>query len=323
MTLADQGFLELGSMRLEYRMIGPRPDAAPTILMLHEGLGCVGLWGDFPDRVAAATGAGVFVYSRAGYGHSSPVALPRPLTFMHEEACRVLPRLLEAIGFRRGILAGHSDGASIAAIHAGSVEDHRVRGLVLVAPHFFTEDCGIAEIARVKDAYTTTDLREKLARWHADVDNAFRGWNDAWLDPDFRRWDITDALAYVRVPILIVQGEDDQYGSIRQIEVAREECYCPVDVTLMPGVRHAPHREAPDALLRAVADFANHLFRDHREGELAPTAAAAGSERHARPSAGHPRLSSTGKDVDGRDNPRTCSGGGHDDRRAVGARGHV
>jgi pimeloyl-ACP methyl ester carboxylesterase len=270
MTLADQGFLELGSMRLEYRMIGPRPDVAPTIVMLHEGLGCAGLWGDFPDRVAAATGAGVFVYSRAGYGNSSPVALPRPLAFMHEEACRVLPRVLDAIGFRRGILAGHSDGASIAAIHAGSVEDHRVRGLVLIAPHFFTEDCGIAEIARVKVAYEATDLREKLARWHADADNAFRGWNDAWLDPDFRRWDITDALAYIRVPILIVQGEDDQYGSIRQIEVAREECYCPVDVVLMPGVRHAPHREAPDALLRVVADFANHLFRDHREGEIGP-----------------------------------------------------
>jgi pimeloyl-ACP methyl ester carboxylesterase len=269
MTLGDQGFLELGSTRLEYRMVGPRPDAAPTIVMLHEGLGCVGLWGDFPDRLAATTGAGVFVYSRAGYGKSSSVALPRPLTFMHEEACRVLPRVLDAIGFRRGILAGHSDGASIAAIYAGSVEDHRVRGLVLVAPHFFTEDCGIAEIARVKDAYETTDLRAKLARWHADVDNAFRGWNDVWLDPDFRRWDITDVLAYIRVPILIVQGEDDQYGSIRQIEFAREECYCPVDVALMPGVRHAPHREAPDALLRVVADFANHLFRDHHEGEIA------------------------------------------------------
>src|SRR5438552_7589858 len=126
-TLADQGFLELGSMRLEYRMIGPRPDAAPTVVMLHEGLGCAGLWGDFPDRVAAATGAGVFAYSRAGYGNSSPVALPRPLTFMHDEANRVLPRLLEAIGFRRGTLAGHSDGASIAAIYAGSVEEHRVR----------------------------------------------------------------------------------------------------------------------------------------------------------------------------------------------------
>src|SRR6266852_3832447 len=122
MTLADQGFLGLGQkMRLEYRMIGPQPEAAPTIVMLHEGLGCVGLWGDFPDRLAAATGAGVFVYSRAGYGKSSPVTLPRPLSFMHDEAREVLPQLLAAIGFRRGLLLGHSDGASIAAIHAGSV----------------------------------------------------------------------------------------------------------------------------------------------------------------------------------------------------------
>jgi pimeloyl-ACP methyl ester carboxylesterase len=275
MTLASEGMLDLGSMRLEYRMIGPRPHAAPTIVMLHEGLGCVGLWGDFPDRLQAATGAGVFVYSRAGYGRSSPVKLPRPLTFMHEEARDVLPKVLDAIGFRRGLLVGHSDGASIAAIYAGSVQDHRVRGLTLIAPHFFTEDMGIAEIARAKEAYATTDLRQKLARWHADVDNAFRGWNDAWLDPEFRKWDITEPLAYIRVPILIVQGEDDQYGTQRQIEMARQECYCPVEVALYPDVRHSPHREAPALLLASISEFATRLLREHREGELSATAAAA------------------------------------------------
>jgi pimeloyl-ACP methyl ester carboxylesterase len=268
--IADQGFLDIGTMRLEYRMIGPRPDDAPTIVMLHEGLGCVGLWGDFPDKLAAAAGAGVFIYSRAGYGKSSPVPLPRPLTFMHEEARMVLPRILDAIGFRRGLLLGHSDGASIAAIYAGSVQDHRVRGLVLIAPHFFTEEMGLAEIARTKQAYETTDLRQKLARWHADVDNAFRGWNDAWLDPDFRKWGLTEELAYIRVPILIVQGADDQYGTTRQIEVAQEECYCPVEVSLLLGVRHAPHREATDETLRIVAGFANRLLREHREGNLGP-----------------------------------------------------
>ena len=278
MTLADHGFLELGPMRLEYRMIGPRPDAAPTIVMLHEGLGCVALWGDFPARLAAATGAGVFVYSRAGYGRSSSVPLPRPVDYMQREARDALPRLLDAISFRRGLLVGHSDGASIAAIYAGSIQDHRVRGLVLIAPHFFTEDAGLAEIARAKAAYEGADLRRKLARWHADVDNAFRGWNDAWLAPNFRKWDITDVLAYIRVPVLIVQGENDQYGTTRQIEVAQEECYCPVDVAVLPGVQHAPHREAPDALSRVVADFANHLLRDHQEGE--------GPER-ARPEPGH------------------------------------
>jgi pimeloyl-ACP methyl ester carboxylesterase len=255
MTLADQGFLDLGAMRLEYRMIGPRPDAAPTIVLLHEGLGCVGLWGDFPEKLSSATGAGVFVYSRAGYGRSSPVALPRPLTFMHEEAREVLPRLLDAIGFRRGLLVGHSDGASIAAIYAGSCQDHRVRALVLIAPHFFTEDMGIAEIARAKEAYATTDLRQKLARWHADVDNAFRGWNGAWLDPEFRKWDISEFLAYIRVPVLIVQGEDDQYGTVKQIEAAQQECYCPVEVALLPGARHSPQRDAPAATLAAIAEF--------------------------------------------------------------------
>ena len=267
-NLADQGFLDLGAMRLEYRMIGPRPDAAPVIVMLHEGLGCVGLWGDFPDRLAAVTGAGVFAYSRAGYGRSSPVNLPRPITFMEDEARDVLPRLLASIGFRRGLLLGHSDGASIAAIHAGSVQDHRVRGLVLIAPHFLTEEMGIAEIARARAAFAATDLRAKLARWHDDVDIAFKGWSDAWLDPDFRNWNITDALAYIRVPILIVQGERDQYGTARHIEVAQQECTRPVDVALLPGIGHAPHREAPAATLRAVSDFANRLLRDHHEADL-------------------------------------------------------
>ncbi|MGH6769194.1 MAG: alpha/beta fold hydrolase [Xanthobacteraceae bacterium] len=270
MTLADQGFLDLGAdLRLEYRMLGPPPDQAPTIVMLHEGLGCVGLWGDVPERLQSATGAGVFVYSRAGYGRSSPAALPRPLTFMHDEARETLPKLLDTIAFRRGILLGHSDGASIAAIYAGTAQDHRVRGLVLIAPHFFTEDMGIAEIARAKDIYRDTDLRQKLARWHADVDNAFVGWNDAWLDPQFRSWDITDALAYIRVPMLIVQGENDQYGTAKQVEAAERECYCPVEVALLPGVRHAPHREAPDVLLAAASGFVNRILRDHHEGDLA------------------------------------------------------
>src|SRR5215467_4516410 len=253
MTLADDGVLDVGAQRLEYRMIGPRPDAAPTLVVLHEGLGSVGLWGDFPAQLAAATGAGVFVYSRAGYGRSSPVTLPRPLDYMQREALDVLPKLLETIGFRRGLLIGHSDGGSIATIYAGSVQDHRIRGLVLIAPHFFVEDVSVASIAEARDAYAKTDLREKLARWHADVDNAFRGWNDAWLDPGFRKTDITEPLAYIRVPILLVQGEDDQYGTVKQIEVAREECYCPVEVALLPGVRHAPHREASALLLDTVS----------------------------------------------------------------------
>ena len=255
MTLAESGFLTNGPQKLEYRMIGPRPDAAPTVVMLHEGLGCVGLWGDFPDRLQQAVGCGVFVYSRAGYGQSSPVKLPRPLSYMHDEARETLPKLLEAIGFKRGLLLGHSDGASIAAIYAGSHQDRRIGGLVLIAPHFFTEDAGIKSIEKARKAYETGDLRAKLSRWHADVDNAFKGWNGAWLDPGFRQWDITEFLAYIRVPVLIVQGEDDQYGTIRQIAAAQQECYCPVEVALFPGAKHSPQREASEATLEVIADF--------------------------------------------------------------------
>jgi pimeloyl-ACP methyl ester carboxylesterase len=269
MTLADSGFLDLPPMRLEYRMIGPRPDAAPTIVMLHEGLGAVALWGGFPEKLAAATGAGVFVYSRAGYGQSSPGKLPRTVSFMHEEAIEVLPRVLAAIGFQRGILFGHSDGASIAVIYAGSVQDHRVRGLVLIAPHFFTEDMGLAEIERARAAFASGALREKLKRWHANVDCAFRSWSEPWLDPAFRQWDITEALGYIRVPMLIVQGENDQYGTIRQVATAMQECFCPVETAILPGIRHDPPREAPEQALAVTAAFINRLLRDHREAEKA------------------------------------------------------
>src|SRR5437899_6136477 len=256
MTLASEGMLDLGTMRLEYRMIGPRPDAAPTIVMLHEGLGSVGLWGDFPEKLQAATGAGVFAYSRAGYGASSPVPLPRLLEYMHIEASDVLPNVLDAIGFRRGLLLGHSDGASIAAIYVGSHQDHRVQGLVLIAPHFIVEDISVASIAEIKTTYETTDLRTKLARWHNDVHNAFYGWNGAWLDPKFRDWDISEYLAYIRVPVAVIQGVDDPYGTMRQVEIAREECYCPVDVTVIPGAGHQPHGEAPAATHDAISDSA-------------------------------------------------------------------
>src|SRR6185437_9457520 len=255
MTLASEGFLRIGDSDLEYRMIGPGPDAAPTIVMLHEGLGSAGLWGDFPDKLQAATGMGVFAYSRSGYGASSPVKLPRPLDYMHREALDVLPKVLDAIGFRRGLLVGHSDGASIAAIYAGGIQDHRIRGLVLIAPHFIVEDISVQSIAGIKTVYEQGELKAKLARWHTNVDNAFYGWNGAWLDPAFRDWDISEYLAYVRVPVAIVQGANDQYGTIRQIEIAQEECYCPVDVTIIPGAGHSPHREAPEATLGLITEF--------------------------------------------------------------------
>jgi pimeloyl-ACP methyl ester carboxylesterase len=262
MTLADSGFLDLGSQRLEYRMIGPRPGDAPTLVLLHEGLGCVEMWGDFPEKLAAATGTGVFVYSREGYGRSSPAKLPRSLFFMHDEARETLPQILDAIGFQRGLLVGHSDGGSIAAIYGGSVQDHRVQGLVLMAPHFIVEDVTSASIAEMRKAYDAGDLRARLARYHADVDATVHGWSDVWLKSDFRQWDLTEDLAYIRVPVLIIQGEDDQYGTVRQVEIAQEECYCPVEVLMLPDTRHVPHREAPEKTLTAITDFVRRCLRE-------------------------------------------------------------
>jgi pimeloyl-ACP methyl ester carboxylesterase len=258
--------LVIDDLSLESRWVGPRPAEAPTIVMLHEGLGSVAQWGDFPEALASATGCGVFLYSRAGYGGSDSIAVPRPLTYMHDEALSTLPKVLRAIGFERGILLGHSDGASIATIYAVGRQDHRVRGLVLIAPHFFVEPISLTSIAEARVAYETGDLRDRLMRYHgANVDAAFWGWNRAWLDPAFAQWDIRDFIGFIRVPMLIVQGTDDQYGTTAQIDVAQEESYAPVDVAMITGARHAPHMQRPTPTLNAVAEFVRTLLRTFGE----------------------------------------------------------
>ncbi len=261
-------WLTAAGKRLEWAAWGPAPGEAPTILLLHEGLGCLGLWRDFPERLAAATGWRVVAYSRAGYGQSDPADLPRPLDYMTREAVEVLPAVLAAVDFRRGILMGHSDGATIALEYAGRVFDPRVRGLVVMAPHTFAEPLGLAEIARMRAAYEQ-GLRERLARWHRDVDHTFRGWNDAWLDPRFAAWNVTDVIDYIRVPILAIQGRQDQYGTLAQIAEIENRSYAPVDTLILDNCRHAPHQDQPEAVLAAVADFCARLARieaAHPEG---------------------------------------------------------
>lgn len=253
--------MRAGGAELEGVCVGPSPSEAPTIVMLHEGLGCLGLWRDFPDRLAQETGYGVFAYSRRGYGHSQPCTLPRPLDYMTREAVEVLPDVLTGIGLRRGILLGHSDGASIATIYAGSTQDHRIRAVVLMAPHFFTEPMGLAAIAKAKEAYETGNLRSRLAVYHADVDNAFRGWNKAWLDPAFVNWNIEDAIAYIRVPVLAIQGGDDQYGTAAQIRALEEQLYSPLDVELLDECRHSPFIDQPERTLAVIAEFVARLDR--------------------------------------------------------------
>ena len=256
--------------RIEAAWHGPRPEQAPTLVLLHEGLGSVAMWKEFPQSLAELTGYGVLVYSRPGYGQSDPVDLPRPLTYMHDEAREILPAVLDQAGVRKAILIGHSDGASIATIYAGNRQDFRVRGLVLIAPHFFVEDVSVRSIAAAKDAYETGDLRPRLAKYHRDVEVAFRGWNQAWLDPQFRDWRIDEYLAYIRVPILIVQGEGDQYGTPAQVAVAQRETYCPVEVRMLPGAGHSPQVDRPEDTLAAIGEFVTRLLAVH-EG-LAPAA---------------------------------------------------
>ena len=228
--------------------------SAPALVFLHEGLGSVALWKDFPARVADATGCPVLVYSRAGYGRSSPAPLPRAPDYMHVEALTVLPALLDRLGIADPVLIGHSDGASIALLHAGSGR-RPVRALVALAPHVFVEDMSIASIDEVRRQYETTDLREKLARRHADPDAAFRGWNDIWLAPAFRSWNIEACLPGVRCPLLMIQGRDDEYGSAAQLDAIERQVGGKVTRIELADCRHSPHRDQPDATLAAITDF--------------------------------------------------------------------
>ena len=263
MDWQEKVWLEISGQRLEGACFGPppgeAPGEAPTVVLLHEGLGCVTLWRDFPRLVAEATGWGVFAWSRAGYGQSDPATLPRPLDYMTREAMDALPQVLDQIGFRRGVLLGHSDGASIAGIYGGGVQDHRVRGLILTAPHFFTEASGLAAIAKARAAFEAGDLRARMGKYHRDPSNAFHGWNDAWLDPGFQDWNIAEAIDYWRVPVLAIQGSDDPYGTAAQITEIEDRIYAPLDVEMIPNCGHAPHLEAPERTLEAISGFIKRL----------------------------------------------------------------
>lgn len=245
--------------RLEIAWFGPPPEQAPTLVLLHEGLGCVALWKDFPRQLAALTGCGVLAYSRAGYGDSDPVTLPRPLTYMHEEARDVLPRVLDAANVQQAVLVGHSDGASIALINAATVADPRVRGVVLMAPHVFTEPMCLDSIREARSAYDNGRLRDGLGRYHRNVDVAFRGWNDAWLDRDFEAWNLEGFIPGLRAPLLLIQGRQDQYGTRKQLDAIQGRCAGSCQVTWLDDCGHAPHRDQPDATLTTIRDFVAEL----------------------------------------------------------------
>ncbi len=262
--LGTEGEINIDGMVLEYRFFGPPPAQAPTIVMLHEGLGSIRTWGDFPRRLSERTGAGIFVYSRAGYGASPPFGRGLPIDYIKRHALGALPKILGAIGFQHGMLLGHSDGASMAAAYAGNSDDPRIIGLVLIAPHFIVEPETLAEIRNARQAYEARDLRQRLARYHNYVDAAFWGWNDVWLEPDFASFNLRAELAKIRIPMLVIRGNGDRYGTHRQVAVAKEQCRCPLETLIIPDCGHVPHREKPEQTLYAIARFYENVVQAER-----------------------------------------------------------
>ncbi|MGC3938843.1 alpha/beta fold hydrolase [Roseobacter sp. EG26] len=266
---ADEGqTLAAGDAALEYRCYGPPPGSTPTLVLLHEGLGSVDLWRDVPRKIAEATGLGVLAYSRQGHGRSSQASLPRPLNYMTQEAEDTLGKVLDAAGITATILLGHSDGATIAGIYAGSVSDMRVRGLILIAPHFFTEPIGLSAIRAAGKDFDASDLRAKLSRYHDDADALFRGWHDVWVHPEFETWNVADAIDHWRIPVLALQGTDDPYGSLAQIDEIETRVYSPLERVILRDCGHAPHLERPEETKRAIVAFCARLVRLEQEDVL-------------------------------------------------------
>jgi pimeloyl-ACP methyl ester carboxylesterase len=240
-------------------------DSPATLVFLHEGLGSAKQWRDFPRRVGEGAVLTTFAYSRLGYGGSDPASLPRPLDYMQEEARVFLPAVLDELAVESVMMVGHSDGASIALVHAAidavaAGGRGRVKGIVLEAPHVFVEDVSVASIEKAREAFEKGDLREKLAKHHGEnVDVAFRGWNDAWLDPAFRAWNLEEYLPRIAVPVLVIQGEDDPYGTRAQVDAIARQVSGPVEVLMLPRCGHAPHRDQPEATEQAMIAFAKRV----------------------------------------------------------------
>jgi pimeloyl-ACP methyl ester carboxylesterase len=244
----------IAGRRIEAVELAGDSERRPLVL-LHEGLGSVGLWRDFPQALQQATGRRVLAFSRFGHGRSEPPPQRRTPAFFHEEALDVLPELLPRLGAEDPILVGHSDGASIALIHAGR---HPVSGLVLLAPHVVVEDVTVAAISETRDTYRNGGLRERMARHHDDTDAAFWGWCDVWLDPAFRSWSLEADAERVTAPTLLIQGAGDPYGTLDQLDRIEAGVRGPVQRLVVAG-GHSPHLEQPDAVTAAIAAFTADL----------------------------------------------------------------
>ncbi len=262
---AVRGTVAAGGKRLEYEWLGPGPAAAPTLVFLHDGQGCVDTWRDFPAALAAATGCGALVYSRAGYGGSEALPGPWPVSFMHDEARAGLPQVVAALGVRDGFLVGHSDGASISLIYAAAAgaaaAGSWLRGMALEAPHVFVEPVCLESIAKLPALYRQPDLWRRMVRHHgANAQGCSESWVEVWLRPEFRSWSIADLLPRVRCPVLAIQGDQDPYGTLDQLRAVAAGCAGPAESLVLPGCGHTPHRQQPEATLAAMSGFLRRLL---------------------------------------------------------------
>jgi pimeloyl-ACP methyl ester carboxylesterase len=253
-------YVRAAGRSLAYEWIGEARDGRPALVFLHEGLGSIRQWRDFPAKLAAATGCRALVYDRYGYGQSDVLAEPRrTVRFMHDEALNAFPEIVSSLNLENSILVGHSDGASIALIYAGA--GHAVRGVVAMAPHVFIEPVCLSSIKAATEAFENTDLPQKLGRYHRDARKTFYGWADVWLDPEFKGWDIrTDYLPGVRVPVLAIQGYDDEYGTMAQLDEIARRVRGPCELLKLENCGHAPFRDRPDAVISAVSAFVEKLL---------------------------------------------------------------
>jgi pimeloyl-ACP methyl ester carboxylesterase len=242
-------------LRIEYEWVGGSGGEAPVMVFLHEGLGSVGMWRDFPARLCDAAGVRGLVYSRPGYGRSTPRAPQERWApdFMHRQARELLPALLAELGVQRPWLLGHSDGGSITLLYAAAFP-HALRGAIVLAPHIMVEEISVTSIQKAREAYLQTDLRQRLARYHDDPDSAFFGWNDIWLAPAFRDWSIEAEIAAIRCPLLAIQGLGDEYGTLEQVHgIARRVPQ--TELLELPHCGHSPHKDQPQAVIEAVTQF--------------------------------------------------------------------
>lgn len=262
----NEEYFYINSKKIETVWYGPSPQDAPTLVFLHHGLGCAATWHDYPKMLAAATQCGALVYSRFGYGNSDPCSLPRPVRFLHDEALNILPKLLAAKGVRDCILIGHSDGGSISIIYAGGTAAQPLRGVITEAAHVFFEDKTFPAQLKARESYEKGTLRQKLEKYHgSNTECAFLGWNNTWMSLEFADWDLREYLSNIKVPMLVIQGEDDEYGTVAQVSAIKERMISDLEVLMIPECGHSPHQEQEKITFQAMVGFIKKMLRIDKE----------------------------------------------------------